>query len=401
MDGRGPLLFVRDDHRATLGAHEDLVLGHLEIEHREGVLVLAGGEKRRFVDEVFEVGAAHSGGAARDDVELDVGSERGLAGVDAEDGFAAADVGAVHGDAAVKTTRAQDGGIEHIRAVRGRDDDDAVVGLEPVHLDEELVQRLLALVVTAAHSRAAVTADGVDFVDEDDAGCMLLALLEEVANTACADAHEHLDEVGAGDAEEGHASFACDGAGEESLAGTWRADHEHALGDAPAEPLELLGILEEGDDLLDLVLGLVGAGDVREGDLVLGVGEHASLALAEAHRLATAGLELAHEDEEHEDDQHHRDEGDERARPEGRVVFLLEVDLRRRLLFRGGVGAKRGEQRFVREGARGRFLCGPRVTFRERVDVLAVLDVDVLHLAGVDLRHELAEGDGLLPLGVP
>ena len=54
--------------------------------------------------------------------------------------------------------------------------------LEAVHLDEQLVQRLLALVVAAAEAGAAVTADGVDLVDEDDAGRVLLALLEQVAH---------------------------------------------------------------------------------------------------------------------------------------------------------------------------------------------------------------------------
>ena len=41
-------------------------------------------------------------------------------------------------------------------------------GVEAVHLDEQLVERLLALVVAAAEAGAAVAADGVDLVDEDD-----------------------------------------------------------------------------------------------------------------------------------------------------------------------------------------------------------------------------------------
>src|SRR6266700_1843511 len=49
-----------------------------------------------------------------------------------------------------------------------------------------------------------VAANGVDFVDEYDAGCVLLGLLEHVAHAARTDAHEHLDEVGARDGEEGH-----------------------------------------------------------------------------------------------------------------------------------------------------------------------------------------------------
>src|SRR5580700_2351307 len=93
------------------------------------------------------------------------------------------------------------------------------------------------------------------------------------------------------------------------------------------EMLELLGVFEEGDDLLDLVLGLVDAGDVGEGDLVLRVAQHAGLGLAERHGLAAARLELPHEEEEHDADEEHRQQRHERRRPEGRGVVLLEVDL--------------------------------------------------------------------------
>ena len=59
-----------------------------------------------------------------------------------------------------------------------------------------MVERLLALVVPAAQAGAAVAPDGVDLVHEDDAGRVLLGLLEQVADAGGAHAHEHLDEVG-------------------------------------------------------------------------------------------------------------------------------------------------------------------------------------------------------------
>jgi hypothetical protein len=116
------------------------------------------------------------------------------------------------------------------------------LALEAVHLDEQLVERLLALVVAAAHAGAAVAADGVDLVDEDDAGRVLLALLEQVADARRADADEHLDEVRARDREERHARLAGDGAGEQRLAGARRAHEQHALGDAPPSSLNLARI---------------------------------------------------------------------------------------------------------------------------------------------------------------
>src|SRR5205823_1034617 len=96
---------------------------------------------------------------------------------------------------AVKTARAQQRGIEHIRPVGCSNQDDAVVGFEAVHFDEQLVQRLLAFVVSTAEASATMASDRVDFIDEDDARRILLALLKQVANAACAYAHEHLNKI--------------------------------------------------------------------------------------------------------------------------------------------------------------------------------------------------------------
>ena len=163
-----------------------------------------------------------------------------LVRVDFEDLLAAADVGPIDQHVAVEAARAEQGRIERFRAVGGRHDDHAAVGGEAVHLDQQGVERLLALVVAADDARAAGLAQGVQLVDEDDAGGLGLGLLEHVADPRRADAHEHLDEVGAGEAEEGHARLAGDGLGQQRLAGARRTDQQHALGDPPAEDLVLL-----------------------------------------------------------------------------------------------------------------------------------------------------------------
>ncbi len=193
--------------------------------------------------------------------------------------------------------------------------------LKPVHLDEHLVQRLLALVIPTAQARAAMAADGVDLVDEDDAGGVLLALFEHVADPARADAHEHLDEIGPRDGEERHVGLTRDGAGEQRLAGAGRADQQHALRDLAAEPLEFLRILQELDDLLQLALGLVDARDVVEGHAPLLLGQHPGARLAKPHGAAAARLHLTHEEHPHADQQQHREPGQQDV--EQRVVAVL------------------------------------------------------------------------------
>ncbi len=132
-------------------------------------------------------------------------------------------VGPVEDHLAVEAARPQERRVEDVRPVGRGDHDDVRVGVEAVHLDEDLVEGLLALVVRAAEARAALAADGVDLVDEDDAGAVALGLIEEVADAAGADADEHLHELRAGDAEEGHAGLAGHGARQQGLAGARRA----------------------------------------------------------------------------------------------------------------------------------------------------------------------------------
>ena len=70
--------------------------------------------------------------------------------------------------------------VEYVGPVRGRDQDDAFVRLEAIHLDQQLVERLLALVVPATDASAAVPANSVNLVDEHDAGRVLLPLFEQI-----------------------------------------------------------------------------------------------------------------------------------------------------------------------------------------------------------------------------
>ena len=206
-------------------------------------------------------------------------------------------------------------GIEDVGPVGGRDQDDVVLELEAVHLDQQLVERLLALVVTAAQAGAAMAADGVDLVHEDDARRVLLGLLEQVAHARGADADEHLDEVGARDREERHARLARDRARQQRLAGAGRPVQQHALGDARAERLELLGVLEELLDLVQLLDGLVGAGDVLERDLGRVDGHALGAALAEAHHLRAAALHLVHQEDPEPEEEHERQRAEQEAQP--------------------------------------------------------------------------------------
>src|SRR6187551_2800424 len=123
--------------------------------------------------------------------------------------------------------------------------------------------------MTTAETGATVTTDSVDFVDEDDARRVLLRLVEHVADAGSAHTDEHFDEVRTGNREERHVRLPGNRTGEQGLAGAWRTNHQHAFRNRTTQLLEFAGITEEIDDFPKLFLGLLDAGNVLEGDLVV------------------------------------------------------------------------------------------------------------------------------------
>ena len=101
-----------------------------------------------------------------------------------EDLLTVVDVGKVYIDLTVEAARTQEGCVEDVGAVRSCQHDDTAIGAEAVHLGEELVQRILTLIVAPEVVVATTgTAHRIDFVDEDDTGGLLLGGLEEVTDT--------------------------------------------------------------------------------------------------------------------------------------------------------------------------------------------------------------------------
>ena len=84
----------------------------------------------------------------------------------------------------IETACTQQSRVEHVGTVGGCQCDDAAIGAEAVHLGQQGVQRVLALVV-AAHGGVlrTGTAHGVNLVDEDNTWCLRLGLLEQIAHS--------------------------------------------------------------------------------------------------------------------------------------------------------------------------------------------------------------------------
>ena len=227
---RGHLpLMLTHDARSTLRARHYTVDSFIDSTVINHVAVIASGQQGCLVHHVRQVCTRKTGGTLSDLPQIDATVDRLTGGVHLKDALAALHIGRVHTDLAVETTRAQQGGVEHIRAVGRSNHDHVGVAVETVHFDKQLVKGLLTLVVTAAHADAAAATDRIDLVHEDDCGGVRFCFLEQIAHAGCAHTHEHLNKVGTGDRVERRASLARNSFREQGLTGTGRAVQQHTL----------------------------------------------------------------------------------------------------------------------------------------------------------------------------
>ena len=190
--------------------------------------------ERSFVDEVGKIGAREARCHRSDLVDIEVGGWLDLAHVHLENRGAARLLRSVQRHLSVEASRTCQGRVQDLGAVGGRQQDNADARVKAVEFSQELVQRLLLLVVAAETTSGARAPKAVQLIDEDDARLCLACLLEEVANTGCTDADEHLDELGARDRKERHACLTCNCARQQRFAGTRRPHKQNALWNAGA-----------------------------------------------------------------------------------------------------------------------------------------------------------------------
>ncbi len=338
------------------------------------------------VDEVGQVGARHPGRPAGDDRQVQVRAHPLVLAVHLQDGEALVEVGERHDDLAVETARTEQRGVKDVGSVGRGHDDDALGDVETVHFVQHLVQGLLALVVAAAETGAALASYRVDLVDEDDRRCLLARRLEEITHPARADADEHLHEVRPAHRKEGDAGLAGNGSREQRLSCAGRADQQDAFRHTSADLLEATGRLEEVDDFADLLFDALIAGHVVEGRTwAFG---RVDLGLGAPDRHDAGHLPLgpaAHPDEEADD------QGDRKQ---------VEEDLAEAVRARGREGVldpgcfQRGVER-VRELDRACRRIARAVGERARNGTGGIVEAGSGDLVGREVMLEHRENDGL------
>ena len=302
-------LVVGDD-AALAGVHHPRLLGADRLAQQRLVEVLAGhrvaagaaGDDRPLVEGVGELGAGHPGRLAGDVAQVEVGAERLALGVGAEDRLAAVAVGRGDEDLAVEAPGPQQRVVELVDVVGGGDHDHrAGVALEAVELDQELVERLLALAgaaVAAAAEREPPIASSSSM--KITARPALRASLKRRRMRAAPRPTNISTKLEPEAEKKSTPGLGGDGAGQHRLAGPGRPVEQDAARGLGAERREALRFLQPGGDVDQLVLGGVDPLHLLP-EHRLGLARLDRFRLGFAHRAAQQREEDQHQGEHEED----------------------------------------------------------------------------------------------------
>mmetsp|Transcript_25251 Transcript_25251/g.79226 ORF Transcript_25251/g.79226 Transcript_25251/m.79226 type:complete len:235 (+) Transcript_25251:651-1355(+) len=127
------------------------------------------------------------------DLEVDIVGEAHARRVDAKDAALGLGVGQRELDLAVDAARADERRVKALDGVCGHDDLDVAALVEAIELVEELEHGTLDLARAAGVGVVALGTDGVNLVDEDDGGRVLVGHAEELSHELGAVAEVLLD----------------------------------------------------------------------------------------------------------------------------------------------------------------------------------------------------------------
>src|SRR5699024_5911513 len=174
---------------------------------------------------------------------------------------------------------------------------------------QQLVERLLTLIMSAASARATLPSHGINLIDEDNTRTVFLRLLKQVTHARGTNADEHFHEVGAGDGIKRYAGLTRNGAGKQGFTSTRRTIEQNTAWDFRAELVVATRVFQEIFNLLKLIDCFVRASHIFKGVGRHVLGQFLGLGTTNAKHAPGSGLHARDEPEQYcEQDQHRQQE---------------------------------------------------------------------------------------------
>ena len=221
--------------------------------------VITDGEQSRFIEKIFDHGAAESGGHANNICSLDLNGF--LMDMDIDNLLACFSIGIRNMDNFIKTTGTCDGLVKDIGTIGGTHNEHISEGLKAVHESEELIECGIALATRCIIGTTTFASNRVEFIDKEDGGLIIRGELEELTETGRADADIFFIEFGTGAANKAGIGFTGKAASQESLTITGGAFKQDATGDTDIIASIVFGMIHHIDDLEQFILNMKVATD--------------------------------------------------------------------------------------------------------------------------------------------
>mmetsp|Transcript_29281 Transcript_29281/g.113541 ORF Transcript_29281/g.113541 Transcript_29281/m.113541 type:complete len:334 (-) Transcript_29281:802-1803(-) len=263
------LIFLAHRLRFPFKSESDTLNGIINLLHGNFVLFPSSSIDGSFVHHVLQRGPGESWCSPCNHFDVNIRPQGLSAAVNLENVNTTLEVWEFHIDPPIEATGSKKSLIQDIRPVCRSDHNDTIIAFEAVHFDQNLVERLLTLVIATGNACASLPPDSINFVDEDDARSVLLRLTEQISHTRCTHANEHFHKLGSRDGEERHSCFSGNSPRKESLSGSRGTFQDHTPRDLCSELAERIGLLQEANDFLELQLRSVTARNIRELDTSL------------------------------------------------------------------------------------------------------------------------------------
>ena len=110
-------------------------------------------------------------------------SKRFVLGMNAEDFLSSLHIRTSHCNLTVKTSRTQNCRIQDIHAVSRCHHNDSLIHTKAIHLYQKLVQCLLSLIMSAAHTGSTLSCNRIDLINENNTWCMAFAFFKKITHT--------------------------------------------------------------------------------------------------------------------------------------------------------------------------------------------------------------------------
>ena len=142
--GRVTLVFVH--HEAlSFGAHQNAVTRKLDVLASNSRRIVTSRRDRGFVHQVRELGSGETRSSARNPLQIETVFEFQVTRMNFQNRFTTSHISKIHRDLTIESTRTRQRLVENVRTVSRSDNDNSAGLIESIHLDEQLVERLILI----------------------------------------------------------------------------------------------------------------------------------------------------------------------------------------------------------------------------------------------------------------